>query len=129
MAVGKNGVCFISYQYPTEVGEVVEEQVELLPFADIQDIFEEVSLLSIQNFEMYEDLTDMTLDVREIRFGYRLVKQPESIGGYRYIPVWDFYGIDWPIYGEGSYYPENRDEPVFTINAINGTVIDRWMGY
>ena len=69
------------------------------------------------------------MDIRKIRFGYMAVKQSESIGGYRYIPVWDFYGVHYPVYEDSQFYPESCDDPVFTINAVDGTVIDRNMGY
>lgn len=94
---------------------MVEENVELLPFADIIDIFENVSLLSIKHLEIYDNLVENVMDIREIRFGYMAVKQSESIGGYRYIPVWDFYGIHWPVYEGNAYYPEHWDSPEFTL--------------
>lgn len=129
ISVNDAGVCWLQYRNPTQRGEVVAENAALLPFKDIQDIFEKVSMLSIQHLELYDTLVENVMDIREIRFGYMAVKQSESIGGYRYIPVWDFYGVDWPLYENATFYPEDFNEPVFTINAIDGTVIDRNMGY
>ena len=103
--------------------------MDLLPFDAIMEIFEKVSLLSIQHLEIYEELVETVMDIKEIRFGYMAVRQSESIGGYRYIPVWDFYGLRYPVYEGNQYFPESFDEPVFTINAMDGTVIDRDMGY
>lgn len=129
VTVNDDGVCWLKYCEPFKTGKVVQEDVELLSFDEIADIFENVSMLSIQHLELEEGLTENLMDIREIRFGYMAVKQPESIGGYRYIPVWDFYGIHWPVYENSQYYPDNYKIPEFTINAIDGTVIDRWMGY
>ena len=129
ITVNDDGVCWIHYVNPTQVGEVVTENVELLPFQDIIDIFEKVSMLSIKHLEMYDHLVENVMDIRKIRFGYMAVKQSESIGGYRYIPVWDFYGVHYPVYEDSQFYPESCDDPVFTINAVDGTVIDRNMGY
>lgn len=129
MTVNDDGVCWLEYANPVQTGKVVEENVELLSFDAIMDIFEKVSILSIQHLEIQEDLVETVMDIKEIRFGYMAVRQSESIGGYRYVPVWDFYGIKYPVYGENTYYPQAYDEAVFTINAMDGTVIDRNMGY
>lgn len=129
ITVNDDGVCGIHYVNPTQMGEVVTENVELLPFQDIMDVFEKVSMLSIKHLEIYDNLVENVMDIRKIRFGYMAVKQSESIGGYRYIPVWDFYGVHYPVYEDNQYYPESCDDPVFTINAVDGTVIDRNMGY
>ncbi len=129
LTVNDAGVCWLGYSDPTQNGEVVAENVALLSFQEIRDIFEKVSMLSIKHLEIYDNLVENVMDIREIRFGYMAVKQSESIGGYRYLPVWDFYGVHWPVYENATYYPETFDDPVFTINAIDGTVIDRDMGY
>ena len=129
MTVNDDGVCWLEYANPVLTGELVEENVDLLPFDAIMEIFEKVSLLSIQHLEIYEELVETVMDIKEIRFGYMAVRQSESIGGYRYIPVWDFYGLSYPVYEGNQYFPETFDEPVFTINAMDGTVIDRDMGY
>ncbi len=129
VTVNDDGVCWLKYCEPFKTGKVVQEDVELLSFDEIADIFENVSMLSIQHLELEDGLTENLMDIREIRFGYMAVKQPGSIGGYRYIPVWDFYGIHWPVYENSQYYPDNYKIPEFTINAIDGTVIDRDMGY
>ncbi len=129
ITVNDDGVCYVYYQNPLKTGEVVEKNVTLLPFEDIIDIFEKVSILSIQHLELYDNLVENVMDIREIRFGYMAVKQSESVGGYYYIPVWDFYGLHYPVYENNQYYPEAYDAPEFTINAIDGTVIDRNHGY
>lgn len=127
ITVNDDGVCWLNYSNPLKTGDIVEENVTLLPFEDIMDVFEKVSILSIQHLEIQEDLIENVMDIREIRFGYMAVKQSESIGGYYYIPVWDFYGVYYPNYGQPDR--ESDDEPVFTVNAIDGTVIDRDLGY
>ncbi len=127
--VNHAGVCWLEYHNPTQRAEIVAENVALLPFEEIRDIFEKVSMLSIKHLEIYDNLVENVMDIREIRFGYMAVKQSESIGGYRYIPVWDFYGVHWPLYENTTSYPDTFDTPEFTINAIDGTVIDRNMGY
>lgn len=136
ISVNDDGVCYLRYRNPIKTGDAVEENVKLMAFNDISDIFEKVSMLKIKPIELYEDMLKNDMVIREVRFGYMAVKQSESIGGYRYIPVWDFYGAYSPIY-EGpkdvvemfERHYEQLSYPVITINAIDGTVIDRDMGY
>lgn len=136
IAVNDGGVCYLCYRNPVSTGELVEANVKLMPFEEIADIFEKVSLLQIKPVELYEELRRNDMVISEVRLGYMAVKQSESVGGYRYIPVWDFYGTYTPIY-EGpaetlevfEHQYSQLPEPVVTINAIDGTVIDRSMGY
>ena len=131
--VKDNGICFFSYANPTDTGKVLESDVALLPFSDIWEIFTHVFLLSFQHWEINNpDLQHNVRTVRSVRFGYMSVLQAD--GSYRYTPVWDFYG-DQKLSGTGGYgagesiYQKQYSKILFTINAIDGTVIDRSLGY
>ena len=102
--------------------------VALLPFSDIWDIFSKISLLSIQYLEANEGLEKNEAEVTEIRLGYMSVLQ--SDGTYHYIPVWDFYAYR-VLDGHGGYggAPDPAQQIFLTVNAIDGTVIDRNLGY
>ena len=129
--VRDDGVCYLEYTNPYDVGEIVEADTELLSFEDIWDIFCRLGLLSIQHLEIDESLQKNELSVYEIRFGYMAVAQAD--GTYQYIPVWDFYGKRI-LSGTGGYANAPKEDPIeglshLTINAITGTIIDRDMGY
>ena len=129
--VRDEGICYLSYYNPYDLGETVEENVELLPFSDIWDIFSNLALLSIQKLEIDENLQKNELEVYQVRFGYMTVLQAD--GSYRYTPVWDFYGRRY-LAGTGPYGHAHEAAPIeglseLTINAVNGTVIDRSLGY
>lgn len=129
--VRDDGVCYIEYSNPYDVGGIVEENIELLPFDAIWDIFQKIGLLSIQHLEVYEDLQKNNMEVYEIRLGYMSVRQAD--GGYLYLPVWDFYAKR-VFGGTGGYANALQIDPVqgwshLTINAIDGTIIDRDLGY
>ncbi len=129
--VRDQGLCYLSYHNPYDVGETVEENVELLPFSDIWDIFSNLALLSIQRLEIDENLQKNELEVYQVRFGYMSLLQAD--GSYRYTPVWDFYGRRY-LAGTGPYGHAHEAAPIegcseLTINAVNGTVIDRSLGY
>ena len=129
--VRDQGLCYLSYRNPYDVGETVEENVDLLPFSDIWDIFSNLALLSIQHLEIDENLQKNELEIYQVRFGYMTLLQPD--GSYRYTPVWDFYGRRY-LAGTGTYGHAHEFDPIeglseLTINAVNGTVIDRLLGY
>lgn len=131
VVVDDTGVIGLSYKNPYDVGAIIEEDVELLPWADIMDIFSKVSVLSIQSLEAYEEIYQNDLEVYEIRFGYMAVLQGDNT--YHYTPVWDFYAHRI-LKGDGAWagssdLPPWEGESWLTINAIDGTIIDRNLGY
>lgn len=133
--VDDDGVCYLSYDNPMDTTGVLEKDVELLPFADILDIYKKLAILSMQAIEVDNpDLQEYKHEVYEIRFSYMSVPLTQKQDAYKYVPVWDFY--IYPRFkgvGGYAYAAENPStEPFevgFTINAIDGTVIDRDMGY
>ena len=133
LIVDDEGVCYISYHNPYDVGETIQTDCELLPFSQIMDIFSKVGLLSIQYLEHYEELQENTMEVYEIRFGYMAVRQPDNVDAYYYTPVWDFYARR-TLFGTGGYSHGKDSDPIWgvaelTINAVDGTIIDRAYGY
>lgn len=131
--VNDEGVCYLDYHNPYDLGEVVQSNVELLPFDQILDVFANLGLLSIQHLERNADLQENTMDVYKIQLGYMAVRQPDNVNAYYYVPVWDFYGHR-VLFGTGGYAHGKEFGPVWgwselTINAIDGTIIDRDLGY
>lgn len=109
-----------------DIGEKTEENVTLLPFSEICDVFEAEKRAEAQ----MSNLKQM-YRVNKIRLGYFRVYEPENgslIG--KLIPVWDFYG-NWtqqmeeqePFESDCSY------TSICTINAMDGSVIRRSVGY
>ena len=131
--VDDDGIVYFNYINPTDQGDTIETDVHLLPFEDIWDIFSHDFLLTFQHYEVNNpDLQESIREIKEIRFGYMPVLQPD--GSYRYTPVWDFLGTS-VMKGTGGYaawkewYVPTYTESLFTINAIDGTIIDRDLGY
>ena len=132
--VDDDGVCFLGYNNPYDLGPTIQEDCDLLSFSQIMDIFAKVGLLSIQHLERNADLKENTLQVYKIQLGYMAVRQPDNVNAYYYVPVWDFYGYR-VLFGTGGYAHGKDDGFVMqgnselTINAIDGTIIDRRYGY
>ena len=65
------------------------------------------------------------MSVKHMKLSYTRIDKQNDYNSFYYIPVWDFYGeikpydpgIDFDIYS------------FLTINAMDGTIIDRSKGY
>lgn len=135
--VNKDGVVYFSWGNPYTQPEIDTTAAELLPFSDIQDIFakmimvtsEDLLAINIKNgFEVHEskDVHDITLRLMRIR-------DKDNVTEGRLIPVWDFWALDKAHAVDRSYskyvYEDGYERIVLTINALDGTIIDRDMGY
>ena len=73
----------------------------------------------------------VNFQINEVRLGYMRVREDGNAGEATMIPVWDFIGTRSITYeGEEAAYDESS---VFnswiTVNALDGTIIDRDLGY
>lgn len=94
------------------------ENVEVLPWNEIQKIFEKQMDYILTPGPIYTSFTK--LDIDRIELGYTKVLMQNSNGQYKLIPSWNFYGTE----NSGS-----KEYCFMTINAIDGTVIDRRLMY
>lgn len=85
--------------------------------------------------EEYEDTLEegqtQEIIIKEVRLGYMRVKDRETLSEGTLVPVWDFFG-SWTTTGGSFTQPlvfEDSYTSLFTINAMDGTVIDRDLGY
>ncbi len=114
-----------------DVGEQQVENVEMLPFPEIAGIFEQ--MLRIKNVDM-NYTTHMEYKINRVQLGYMRIYDPgtDSRSGLL-VPVWDFFGQEKGEYdyeGEiGSNTVERPQNSFLTVNAADGTVIDRSLGY
>ncbi|MCD8397974.1 MAG: DUF6034 family protein [Lachnospiraceae bacterium] len=128
--VNADGLQEAEIQNLYEVGEKKYENVDLLSFSEIAEIFEQ--MIVIQNTDSYED--SASLEITEVTLGYMRIYDPgaDSRSG-TLVPVWDFFGseethstYDGVEYTSYIDYPGNS---FLTINAADGTIIDRSLGY
>ena len=85
-------------------------------------MFGSIAPLTIVSTERGEN---NSLHIDRIELGYMCMQMKDDPARYQLIPVWDFFGT-YSVSGEVySHYMEPR----VTINAVDGTVIDRNYGY
>lgn len=141
--VTKDGIDMASFTNQYDIGDTMANHLELMPFDDIMAIYEK--MMEIQYADLFIDkrtpgadvgapLKARTYRVNRIVFGYSRIYGPQDgeLAGIL-VPVWDFFGEYENDYGEGGKMGGNlvREEhrSFLTINALDGTVINRQSGY
>ncbi len=119
----------LQWNSPFTVTRIENENVPLLPFERIMEIFKRQVFMSVYIDAGY----DLTYKVTEIQFSYMRV-QVQNSDEYRLVPVWDFIGYavyDWETTpGQRAISQAFFNHmSILTINAIDGSVIDRYLGY
>lgn len=114
------------------VGEKTINDVEMLSFPEIASIFQQ--MMKIKNQDTGGVVLGQDYQVRRVTLGYMRIYDPgKSVTEGLLVPVWDFFGMWTTTYtDEGEEKTGVNGSPyqsLMTINAIDGTVIDRGLGY
>ncbi len=126
----KNGFASFNWRNPYEVEKTSEEYVFLLPFSEIQNVFQEMIVKKYEDFFAESDVK-VEFEIDEVRLGYMRVREKGNSEEAQMVPVWDFFGkqtLRYPDMGE-PYISEGHYESWLTVNALDGTIIDRGLGY
>ena len=108
---------------------VENENVPLLSFDRIMELFKRQVFRSVYCDPGY----DIRYRITAIRFSYMRVQIRES-DDYYLLPVWDFTGYmvyDWQMspgdmaVAQGFFH----NMSILTINAVDGSILDRYLGY
>ena len=130
--VNADGIDSMTYCNPYTIGETKTENLNLLPFSEIMNIYEKMMIVTNADNLTYENSRVFNID--RIVLGYARIYEPstDSHTGLL-VPVWDFFGsrkIDSEY--DGETYSDTTDWPTWsflTINAVDGSIIDRSLGY
>lgn len=127
---GEEGMEDFLWENPYQVEKAGDEYVFLLPFADIQAVFEKILPKKYTDWEE-EIQAEIYCKVDEVRLGYMRVREKGDTEKGTMIPVWDFFGSETIVYNDSGEKSVKAGayESLLTINAMDGTVIDRSLGY
>jgi len=127
--VNNNGVVHFKWQDSGTISGTINQNVQLLPWEDIKEkAIQQFRYKDIGLYHMGFDQENMTVEINKVKLGMMRVAKKDSLGEFMYIPVWDFFGnyiIEKPR--EDDY--QVRACSMLTINAIDGSIIDRGLGY
>ena len=130
--VDKDGIASVAYRDPYIIGETKTENLSLLPFSEIMKTYEK--MMVVTNADNMEYDNSRVYDINRIVLGYARIYEPSKDAHTGLlVPVWDFFGTR-KIESEydGESYSDTTDYPTWsylTINAVDGSIIDRSLGY
>ena len=124
--IDDDGIYGFLWYGPCTVTEIVNEKATLLPFDQIKKIFENM-ILTKYGASGTEEAESASINITGIRLGLVRVTEQNNNAYGLLVPAWDFFGV----YDTGNGYPIGYDgfESLLTINAVDGSIIDRQAGY
>ena len=129
-----DGFRTFEWKNPYTIEDMSGEYVFLLPFSDISNIFEEM-LLKKQADSFNNEGDTVDIQVNKVVLSYMRIREKGALEG-TLIPVWDFFGTKTFRNAAGEVdlvvdrvYDGVLPESLMTINAMDGTIVDRWAGY
>ena len=122
--VTDQGVTELKWENPMAEGEALVDHVTLMSFDQIQQIIQEQAGYAWEKYMSADGLESETPKIRlgKIVFGMMRVQNPDKEGEYTLIPVWDVFPIN-------SATEAVNDGSMMTINAMDGSIIDRSSGH
>ena len=81
-----------------------------------------VTMNAVESEEATEG--NVTIDIDSVKLRYTRISEKDSFDTGLLVPVWDFIGTKTDQYGY-----EVHDAIIMSVNAIDGTVIDKDLGY
>lgn len=125
--VTNDGVVRMEWINPYDVSEVITDNTAMMDFDNIIDIFNKMVFVS--NAYTGDDMS-VTINIDRIELGLMRITDPATRSSGLVIPVWDFFGeITYAFKNGEQSYLDDPFNSVLTINAIDGTLIDRSIGY
>ena len=122
--IDDEGVQDLYWYQPYDIVGTLQENCSMLPFDSVMQVARSILPLTLASYE--RDGDGARARITDIRLGYLRVMQPDQPDTLTLIPVWDFYGT---VTFNGSFVQNWACHSWLTINAIDGTVIDRDYGY
>ena len=89
-------------------------------------------LVTLDQYNGFE--TRMDVDITKVSLSLMRIRDKGSLQG-TIVPVWDFWGTqDWydaepNAFGYSEKGLRYDTQPMLTLNAVDGTVVDRQLGY
>lgn len=125
--VDDDGVALFEWVAPLQIREVSAENAALLPFSDIQEIFEEMMLNIYEPHEINKTQT-ACYRITEIKLCLQRIADKGSYTTGIVAPVWMFYGY-YSMEGDELAYAAPFTFPHLVVNAVDGTIIDLQAAY
>lgn len=124
ICINDQGVIEFRYGAPIKVNKTVVENAKLKTFEQARKIFEKMIVTINANED--GDGYMKNISVSKVALRYMRISEKDKFDTGLLVPVWDFIGTYEDDADKDSSY---RDKSILTVNAIDGTVIDKGLGY
>ncbi len=124
IVIDDEGLQDLYWYQPYDIIGTLQEDCSLLPFDAVMQVARSILPLTLASYE--REGTGARAWITDIRLGYLRVMRSDQPDTLMLIPVWDFYGT---VTFNGGYVQNWACHSWLTINAMDGTVIDRTYGY
>lgn len=127
----KDGLVYFYWESPHTEPVLKVEDTQLMPFSNIAEIFAKMIMVKNSDVQIINERngydTVRNYEITKVKLGLMRIKAKDSFDEGLLVPVWDFWGRSvWEWQGETTDFGE---EIILTINAIDGSMIDRELGY
>ena len=122
VCVAKDGVVYFKWTAPTEEPVLGTEDTQLMSFEEISSVFERMIMVRHSYAQTINDNGGdghLSININKVRLDLMRVRAKNGNDMGLVIPVWDYYGAEGPI----------EETIVLTINAIDGSMVSRELGY
>lgn len=122
VCVAKDGVVYFKWTAPTEEPIIELDDTQLMSFDEISSVFERMIMVRHSYAQTINDNGSdghLSINISKVRLSLMRVRAKNNNDMGLVIPVWDYYGSEGPI----------EETIVLTINAIDGSMVSRELGY
>ncbi len=126
-----DGIMQLEWNSPHAIGETIAESAQLLPFVEIQAVFEKIMPLMQHEKLVEPDVQKLQINISQVYLGQMRITKEGNYDQAILTPVWAFYGTQSFVHADGATedYDYGNSIPLIAINAVDGSVIDVSEGY
>lgn len=133
-AVDDSGIAYFEWRSPYKDTGAVTKNSNVLPFDKCMNVFDTMSVV-VNAWDGIADgnpnLKSVEIKIDHIQFGLTRVTEQNKRDSGLLVPCWDFFGTMTYISEVNGKTQKMEDGPIpiLTINAIDGSIINRSLGY
>lgn len=120
--VNDDGIVGFDYLAPLEQLETIVDKANMKNFEEVKETFEQMIMVT----QAMEE-AQVSMDIDRVVLRYMRISEEDSFDTGLLVPVWDFLGTKKVKIGD--YEDDKGYGSLITINAIDGSVIDKQLGY
>lgn len=130
IVMNNNGIVYISWKAPLSVTKTVVSDCSLLPFNEIESIFERMMQIQYEPMISLYQYDSAQYQITDIRLSLLRIAKKDSISSGLLVPTWNFFGTGaYTRAGETLPINDGNIDLLLSVNAVDGTLINPQQGY